>query len=108
MHSFRRSAASLIVITGLVASSAALAADGDLEITDQVKSKIASAINFDTAENLQDGISVETSHGVVSLRGYVDSVAQKKEAGKIARGVAGVQHVRNGLVVSDSRRGKND
>jgi osmotically-inducible protein OsmY len=105
-----------MLIAGLVVSSAALAADNDQEITNQVKSKISDAIRFapaaantqDGADPMQGGISVETSDGVVSLRGYVDSVWKKKEAGKIASSVTGVQRVRNGLIISDGRQGKND
>lgn len=44
-------------------------------------------------------ISVETMQNAVQLSGFVDSPQIKARAGEIARGVSGVQSVRNDLVV---------
>lgn len=44
-------------------------------------------------------ISVETMQNAVQLSGFVDSPQIKARAGEIARGVSGVQIVRNDLVV---------
>jgi hyperosmotically inducible protein len=44
-------------------------------------------------------VNVETTKGMVYLRGTVDSEAQKMAAGEIARGVEGVQGVKNELQV---------
>jgi osmotically-inducible protein OsmY len=44
-------------------------------------------------------ISVETMQNVVQLSGFVDSEQTKARAGERARSVAGVQEVKNDLVV---------
>jgi osmotically-inducible protein OsmY len=44
-------------------------------------------------------ISVETYESRVLLSGFVDSVAVKETAGKVAAGVSGVKRVQNNLVV---------
>jgi len=50
-------------------------------------------------------ISVETDHGVVHLRGKVDSDAAKKAAAEVAKGIDGVKDVKNELrVVAPSQR----
>jgi osmotically-inducible protein OsmY len=108
MRSFQLYAMSLTLITGIAASSAAFAAAGDQTITDQVKSQIGTTIHFDTSEHPKDGISVQTSNSVVSLKGYVDSIGQKKEADKIADSVSGVQNVQDDLIVNHDRRGRNN
>ena len=44
-------------------------------------------------------IHVETMQGTVQLSGFVDTRAQKDQAGTIARGVAGVVGVQNNILV---------
>lgn len=44
-------------------------------------------------------IHVETMQGTVQLSGFVDTRAQKDQAGTIARGVAGVVSVQNNILV---------
>lgn len=46
-------------------------------------------------------IRVETREGIVSLTGFVSSVADITKAGELARAAAGVSGVRNGLRVAD-------
>jgi hyperosmotically inducible protein len=42
---------------------------------------------------------VDTLKGVVQLSGFVDSVAQKSQAGVVAAKVEGVKDIRNNIVV---------
>ena len=73
--------------------------DAKTEITDSwltAKTKIA-LFGDDRIKGGQ--VSVETVHGVVSLRGKVDSDAAKAAAASVARAVDGVKRVRNDLQV---------
>jgi len=53
-----------------------------------------------------DSISVDTSNGVVTLNGQVNSVEDKQHAEELARNTRGVQEVVNNLAVSTA--GKNE
>jgi osmotically-inducible protein OsmY len=66
----------------------------DSVITSKVKTQLA---NDDFLKSFQ--ISVESRKGIVELSGFVDSQNAKDKAGQIARGVEGVNSVRNNLVV---------
>jgi len=44
-------------------------------------------------------VSVKTFKGEVQLSGFVDNQAQKTRSGEIARGVKGVQWVKNDIIV---------
>jgi len=66
----------------------------DAVITSRV---IAALVQDDTVKKSQ--VSVETMEKVVQLSGFVDSAQVAARAGDIARKVAGVQAVRNNLVV---------
>ena len=66
----------------------------DSVITTKIKSLLA---NDEFLKSFQ--ISVETRKGIVQLSGFVDSQNAKDKAGQIARGVGGVNSVRNNLVV---------
>ena len=44
-------------------------------------------------------VKVKTFKGEVQLSGFVDTQAQKQRAGEIARGVKGVQWVKNDIIV---------
>lgn len=47
-------------------------------------------------------INVDVNRGVVKLSGFVDTQKEKSRAGDVARGVDGVQEVRNDLAVKES------
>jgi osmotically-inducible protein OsmY len=64
----------------------------DAAITTKVKAAI-----FDRPTLKMFDIHVETFKGVVRLSGTVSSRATIEEAGKVARSVAGVESVKNGL-----------
>lgn len=49
------------------------------------------------------GISVETRKGSVQLRGYADSQPRIDQAGRLARAVAGVKDVDNGITLRASQ-----
>jgi osmotically-inducible protein OsmY len=66
----------------------------DATITTQVKAKFA---EDQTVRAM--AISVETMKGVVQLSGFAKSVDERLMAERLARGVAGVQSVKNDIVV---------
>ena len=67
----------------------------DATITTKVKSALAS----DGGMTLANKVGVETGQGVVQLSGFVSSAEDKERAETIARGVKGVQSVKNDLVI---------
>jgi len=68
----------------------------DLEIVAQVKSKLASEIGPTTVTN----ISVDSTNGVVTLAGQVDSSDLKAKAETVAKSVPRVVRVINNLQVT--------
>ena len=68
----------------------------DLKISAEVKSKLASDVGLATVPN----ISVNSTNGVVTLAGQVDSEAQKAKVETLARGVANVRQVVDNLQVA--------
>jgi hyperosmotically inducible protein len=73
----------------------------DLEITAQVKSKLASDVGLSTVPD----ISVNSANGVVTLSGVVDSPDTRAKAEAIARGVPNVANVVDNLQVAPIPRG---
>lgn len=67
---------------------------GDAAITTKVK---ASLIQEQALKAFQ--INVETMQGTVQLSGFVDTRAQKDQAGRIAAGISGVKLVQNNILV---------
>ena len=67
----------------------------DAGITAKVKTQLASDVGLTPANQ----ISVETSNRVVQLSGFVDSAAHKAQAESVARGVEGVDSVKNDIIV---------
>jgi hyperosmotically inducible periplasmic protein len=68
----------------------------DLEITASVKSKLASQLGLSSVPN----ISVNSTNGVVTLSGPVDSVGTKARAEEIAQSVPKVKHVVDNLQIA--------
>ncbi|HUO28910.1 MAG TPA: BON domain-containing protein [Bryobacteraceae bacterium] len=68
----------------------------DLKIATQVKSKLAADVGVSTVTN----ISVNSTNGVVTLSGQVDTDATKTKAETVARAVPNVVRVVNNLQVS--------
>jgi osmotically-inducible protein OsmY len=68
----------------------------DLQITTTVKSKLASDVGLSTVPN----ISVNSTNGVVTLSGQVDTAAQKAKAEEIAKGTPNVVRVIDNIQVT--------
>ena len=66
----------------------------DSVITTKVKAAIFSEPTLKVFQ-----INVETFKGEVQLSGFVDSAQSVKRAGEVARGVKGVNSVKNNLIV---------
>ena len=67
----------------------------DATLTTKVKSALAADVGLKTLT----GINVDTSGSVVTLKGSVDTAANKSRAEQVARGVEGVSSVKNELSV---------
>ena len=68
----------------------------DLQITAQVKAKLASDVRASSITN----VDVNTTNGVVSLAGQVESPEVKHNAETVASSVPGVVRVNNNLQVA--------
>jgi hyperosmotically inducible protein len=73
----------------------------DLEITAQVKSKLASDVGLSTVPD----VSVNATNGVVTLSGSVDSATTRARVETIARGVDKVTRVVDNLQVAPRPNG---
>ena len=74
----------------------------DTVVTTKVKTALAADTTTEAIE-----VEVETTRGVVSLRGEVDSEAESKQAEKLALGIEGVREVDNELIVAKDADGKD-
>lgn len=106
MRELNKFAAALVaMVLAMSATSIAVAGEEsgrDAALTERVKTALAS-------ENALAGrdIEVETRDGVVQLSGFVDTEDQRTAALLRARGVKGVQEVRNDLSLRDDSRPAN-
>ncbi|HYL33083.1 MAG TPA: BON domain-containing protein [Stellaceae bacterium] len=66
----------------------------DATISTKVRTQLVQAQSLKAFD-----IHVETMQGTVQLSGFVDTRAQKDQAGKIAQGVTGVVGVQNNILV---------
>jgi hyperosmotically inducible periplasmic protein len=71
----------------------------DLEITASIKSKLASDVGLSTVPD----VSVNSTNGVVTLSGSVDSAAAKSKVEGIARNVPKVTRVVDNLQVAPAK-----
>lgn len=67
----------------------------DLKITTEVKTKLATDVNASSLANIE----VNTTNGVVTLAGQVETAEVKSSAETVARAVPGVVRVNNNLQV---------
>ena len=67
----------------------------DQELNNAIRSKIGSYWFWDSYE----GLSLNTSNGIVTLDGVVDSVAEEQDLVKMVQSVDGVKSVRSNLEV---------
>ena len=86
----------LSVLTACRTNESPEAQANDLEITAQVKTKLASDIGLTSVTN----VSINATNGVVTLSGMVDSADVKSKAESIARSVPKVVRVVNNLQVA--------
>src|SRR5215470_905887 len=96
-----RKVASIILAALMLAGAAGNAAAGPDQARradDSVTVKIQTAL-YEDLRYMGRRLSVETAQGVVTLRGKVDSDADRLAAADIARSVEGVKDVRNDLIV---------
>jgi hyperosmotically inducible protein len=68
----------------------------DLQITAQIKSKLASDVGLSTVAN----VSVNSTNGVVTVSGQVDSATVKAKVDTLAKSVPKVVRVVNNLQVA--------
>lgn len=68
----------------------------DLKISTEVKSKLASDVGLATVPN----ISVNSTNGVVTLSGQVDSADEKAKAEALAKSIANVKKVVDNLQIA--------
>jgi len=68
----------------------------DVQIAAKIKSKLASDLGLSTVPN----ITVNSTNGIVTLAGQVNSAADKAKAGQIAGNVPKVVRVDNNLQVT--------
>jgi hyperosmotically inducible protein len=98
MKPILKTALALLAVAALAAGCASTRSTGeqidDAAITAAVKAQLAGDPDVKSF-----GIDVDTIEGVVSLRGNVDTAAQRAETERIARAVGGVRGVRNELTV---------
>ncbi len=90
----------LVVTIALMgcASSQKQSSPGDYIDDTVITTKVKAAI-FDDPDLKVMQISVETRQGIVQLSGFVNSAQDVRRAGEVARGVAGVESVKNDLIV---------
>ena len=86
----------LLIVPGCRTNETPAAQVNDVEIMADVKSKLASDIGLATVPD----ISVNSTNGVVTLSGAVDSAATKTRAEEIARAVPHVVRVVNNIQVA--------
>src|SRR5215207_7558955 len=88
----------LVLLAGCRTNQSPEAQMDDLKITASVRSKLASDLGLKTVPN----ISVNSTNGVVTLSGLVDSAASKAKAETITKSVTGVVRVVNNLQVAQA------
>jgi hyperosmotically inducible periplasmic protein len=86
----------LLLSTGCRTNETPAAQVDDLEITTSIKSKLASEVGISTVSN----ISVNSTNGVVTLSGQVDTALAKEKADAIAKSVPKVARVVDNLQVA--------
>jgi hyperosmotically inducible protein len=90
----RKIAIHLLVLTAIVSLVVACARTTDAGVTGLVKTRLAADGKVSAFE-----INVDTTNGVVTLTGNVDSQEAKDQALKLARETSGVQEVRDMIAV---------
>jgi osmotically-inducible protein OsmY len=96
MRALLVAAVACLLLGGCRTNESPAAQVDDLKIAAEVKSKLASDVGLATVPN----ISVNSTNGVVTLAGPVDSDAEKAKAEILARSVTNVKKVVDNLQVA--------
>jgi hyperosmotically inducible periplasmic protein len=88
----------LASFTGGCASTATKESTGEMVDDSGITAKVKVALVKDPVVKALD-VKVETFKGVVQLSGFVNTAAEKSQAGTVAAAVPGVTDVKNNLVV---------
>ena len=95
--------AALVVLAAFVAGCKTTTSAGtqvdDAAIKTSVKAKLAADVKLSTLTNIE----VNSTNGVVTLAGQVDTADQKRMAADVARTVNGVVRVNNNLQVKGTQ-----
>ena len=96
----RRMIAGTLILVAMVAMGCSTTQSpnrqaNDIKITTEVKTKLASDVNPSSLTNIE----VNTTNGVVTLAGQVESAEIKSKAETVATAVPGVVRVNNNLQV---------
>jgi hyperosmotically inducible protein len=92
-------AAALLVAGPVLAEKTAGDVADDVQIAAQVKTNLIASDAVSAGD-----INVEVEKGVVQLSGFVDSDAERDEAGRIAADIIGVKSVSNQLMIKGAER----
>jgi osmotically-inducible protein OsmY len=100
LHRIMKFLACLVLISAFMGCASTRTQEGAGEYVDDtvITTKVKSAI-FADSELKVFQINVETFKGVVQLSGFVNSAQSDTRAGEVARGVKGVESVKNNLIV---------
>jgi len=92
--------ACFVLVTALAGCAGTQKKESTGEYVDDstITTKVKSAILMDSTLKVMQ-INVETFKGVVQLSGFVDSSQSAAKAAEVARGVKGVESVKNNLIV---------
>jgi hyperosmotically inducible protein len=94
-------ALSALILAPGCASTPTKASTGEYIDDSVITTKVKTAL-VRNDETPGTAIKVETFKGVVQLSGFVDTVAQKAQAGAVAAKVDGVKNVSNDIIVSST------
>jgi osmotically-inducible protein OsmY len=80
------------------ASTATSASTGEYIDDSSITVKVKAAFVNDPTVNAFD-VAVETFKGVVQLSGFVNTLAEKEQAGRVAATIKGVTEVKNNITI---------
>lgn len=92
--------ACLVLLVSFMGCASTRTTQGTGEYVDDaaITTKVKAAILMDSSLKVMQ-INVETFKGEVQLSGFVDSAKNATKAAEVARGVKGVESVKNDLIV---------
>jgi hyperosmotically inducible protein len=106
MNKIKSLSAALFLATATIVGLSGCAGDRYHESTGEsiddtgITSRVKDALGNDTMYKYP-GVKVTTFKGTVQLSGFVDTHAQKSQAGSLAKNVTGVKDVQNNITVKE-------